>query len=91
MGMFVEVESLDKNCTVIINLDHIVEVAPLVEGGCALFFNDGAAVGGVRTMKVKDNYSQFQQLVVTLVTKEAMYSKVSKLKKSVGMDDIPKL
>ena len=29
MGMFVEVESLDKNCTVIINLDHIVEVAPL--------------------------------------------------------------
>ena len=48
MSMFVEVTSVEKDCVVIINIEHIVEIAPLNEGGCVLFFNDGAAVGGVR-------------------------------------------
>ena len=82
MGMFVEVESLDKNCTVIINLDHIVEVAPLVEGGCALFFNDGAAVNGIRSMKVKDNYSMFKQFALQTVSAEDVAKKIASLKPS---------
>ena len=33
MSLFVEVDSVDKGCQVIINLDEVVEIAPLVEGG----------------------------------------------------------
>ena len=41
MATFVEVNSFDKGCPVIVNLDAIVEIAPLVDGGCILFMNDG--------------------------------------------------
>lgn len=68
MSLFVEVESVEKNCKVIINLEQILEIAPLVDGGCHLFFNDGAAVGGVRAMKVKTNYSEFMQFVLQTVS-----------------------
>ena len=33
MSLFVEVNSVDKGCPVIINLDHIIEIAPLATGG----------------------------------------------------------
>ena len=55
MSLFIEVNSLDKNCPVIVNLDTVIEIAPLAAGGCALFFADAAAVNGKSAMKVKDD------------------------------------
>ena len=68
MSMFVEVESVEKGCKVIINMDMVLEIAPLTEGGCALFFSDSAAVGGKTSMKVKDSWTQFQQFVMRTVS-----------------------
>ena len=58
MSLFVEVNSVDKSCPVIVNLDSVIEIAPLAAGGCALFFADSAAVGGKTAMKVSDSYDQ---------------------------------
>jgi hypothetical protein len=63
MSLFVEVESLEKGCKVIVNLEEVIEIAPLSAGGCALFFADAAAVGGKSAMKVTDSYEQFRQLL----------------------------
>ena len=54
MTMFVEVNSLEKQCPVIINLDMVSEIAPLSVGGCAIFMPDGT--GGSVSMKVKNDY-----------------------------------
>lgn len=89
MSLFVEVNDVEKGCQVIINLDNVMEIAPLLSGGCEVFFPDAAAVGGKRTMKVKDSYALFQQLVMTMVTPEEMDKKVKSLK-SVALE-IPKL
>jgi len=80
MSLFVEVNSLEKNTKVIINMEHIVEIAPLREGGCALFFNDGAAVGGVRPMKVKDSYTQFKQFAMQTVSSDMIADRIASLK-----------
>ena len=80
MSTFVEVQSIEKSCKVIINLDHIVEIAPLVEGGCALFFNDGAAVNGIRSMKVKDGYNMFTQFALQTVSSDDIAKKIASLK-----------
>ena len=60
MSVFIEVESVEKQCKVIINLDEVLEIAPLREGGCALFFPDGAAVSGKASLKVKDILNSFK-------------------------------
>jgi hypothetical protein len=92
MSLFIEVESVEKKCKVIINLEQVVEVAPLVQGGCDLFFNDAAAVGGTRVMKVKDSYAQFKQFVLETVSPEDVANKIKKLKAATPqMLDIPKL
>ena len=70
MSLFVEVNSMDKNCPVIINLESVLEIAPLAAGGCALFFPDSAAVGGKTAMKVTDSYEQFKQFAITPVSAE---------------------
>lgn len=70
MALFVEVESIEKNCKVIINLEEVIEIAPLLAGGCDLFFSDAAAVGGKRAMRVKDEYPLFQQFAVQPVSAE---------------------
>jgi len=70
MALFVEVNSTEKNCPVIINLDHIVEIAPLFDGGCVLFMTDGAGVNSRHGLKVKDNYEQFKQFAMQTVTAE---------------------
>ena len=90
MSLFVEVNSVDKNCPVIVNLDSVIEIAPLAAGGCALFFADSAAVGGKTAMKVRDSYSMFQQLAMQVVSSEDIAKKVKALK---GTDkvEIPKL
>jgi len=89
MSLIVEVESVEKKCKVVVNLDQVIEIAPLYEGGCALFFADSAAVGGKTAMKVVDSYSMFQQLALQVVSSEDIAKKVKSLK-SVAME-IPKL
>ena len=84
MGLFVEVESVEKNCKVIINLDEVLEIAPLVEGGCALFFVDGASVGGKTSYKVKDSYDAFKQFAMETVSAADVAAKVKSLKKIAG-------
>jgi len=68
MSLFIEVFSVEKDCPVMINLDEVLEIAPLAEGGCALFFADAAAVNGKNAMKVKDSYTLFKQLAMQMVT-----------------------
>jgi hypothetical protein len=93
MSLFIEVNSVEKNCKVIINVEHITEVAPLASGGCALFFNDSAAVGGLRTMKVTDSYALFQQLVMQMVSSEDIKKRFpTKGKTKIEQElEIPKL
>jgi hypothetical protein len=90
MALFVEVTSKEKHCKVIINLDQLLEVAPLKSGGCDLFFNDAAAVGGTRVMKVEDSYAQFQQFAMQTVSADDIAKQVKKLKGSAPME-IPTL
>jgi hypothetical protein len=77
MSLFVEVQSVDKNCPVIINLEHVVEIAPLAAGGCALFLSDGT---GKYDIKVKDEYSMFKQFALETVSAEDIAKKIAKLK-----------
>ena len=80
MSLFVEVFSVEKNCKVIINLDMVVEIAPLAAGGCDIFYSDSAAVNGKTAMKVRDSYSMFQQLAMQVVSSEDIAKKVKALK-----------
>ena len=80
MSMFVEVDSVEKNCPVIINLDQVIEIAPLAAGGCLVNFTyDGDM--GVRSMKVKNTYEQFKQFAMQTVTAEDIQARVDKIKK----------
>jgi hypothetical protein len=94
MSLFVEVTSVEKGCPVIVNLDHIVEIAPLSEGGCALFTVDGAGMNSKSAMRVKENYSQFKQFAMETVTPEDIARRFPTKKKIASIDDdveIPKL
>lgn len=79
MSLFVEVNSVDKQCQVIINLDHVFEITPLVAGGCILMFNDGA---GKYDMKVSDSYELFRQFAMQTVSSEDIQKKIESIKKS---------
>lgn len=100
MSLFVEVNSVEKGCPVIVNLDHIIEIAPLASGGCALFTIDGAGMNSKNAMRVTDSYDQFKQFAMQTVSAEDIarrFPKVSapaeapakKTKKSDEME-IPK-
>ena len=94
MSLFIEVESIEKKCKVIVNLEEVIEIAPLAAGGCDLFFNDAAAVGGTRVMKVKDNYTLFRQFVLETVSADDVAAKIKRLKATAPAPDalvIPKL
>ncbi len=84
MSLFVEVTSVEKNCPVIVNLDHIVEIAPLVEGGCALFTADGAGMNSKSAMRVKENYDQFKQFAMQTVTAEDIERRFPKTSKKAS-------
>jgi hypothetical protein len=81
MSLFIEVESEEKNCKVIVNLETVIEIAPLRTGGCHLFFSDSAAVGGKTAMKVKDSYGMFQQFVLQTVSEEDISARIKNLPK----------
>lgn len=95
MSLFIEVESVEKNCKVLLNLDQIIEVAPLTTGGCALFVSDSAAVGGRIAIKVKDSYTAFKQFAMETVSADDVAARVKSLKKAAGptspIMEIPKL
>ena len=80
MSLFVEVLSEEKGCKVIINLDTVVEIAPLSKGGCHLYFSDPAAVGGKTAMKVSDSYALFRQFAIEPVGVDDIAKKVKALK-----------
>jgi hypothetical protein len=89
MSLFIEVDSQEKQCPVIINLDLVSEIAPLAAGGCAIFVPDGT--GGSVSMKVKNDYSEFKQFVLQTVSSSDIAKQVKKLKGSVEPLEIPKL
>ena len=94
MSLFVEVNSIEKGCPVIINLDHIIEIAPLAAGGCALFTLDGAGMNSKNAMKVSNSYNEFKQFAMQTVTAEDIAkrfpTKASKKSNSEELE-IPKL
>ena len=79
--MFIEVNSIEKGCPVMINLDEVLEIAPLMEGGCALFFADAAAVNGKNAMKVTDSYALFKQFALQMVTPDDIAKRFPKVAK----------
>lgn len=95
MSMFVELNSFEKGCPIIVNLDHIVEIAPLVDGGCVLFMTDSAGMNSRQGIRVTDNYDQFKQFAMQTVTSEDIEKKIAKLggkkKESTAEVEIPKL
>jgi hypothetical protein len=84
MSLFVEVNSIEKGCPVIINLDHIVEIAPLIDGGCALFMVDNAGMNSKSALRVSDSYDQFKQFAMQTVTAEDIAARFPKTKKEVA-------
>lgn len=97
MALFVEVSSIDKRCNVIINLDHIVEIAPLKEGGCALFMTDSAGMNSKTSIRVSNTYELFKQFAMQTVSAddiERRFPKNVPTSKKKSVDDtleIPKL
>jgi hypothetical protein len=91
MATFIEVDSVEKECKVIINLDEIIEIAPLAAGGCVLFFADSAAVNGKSAYPVKDSYDQFKQFAMQTVTAESIASRFPSKKEKTEKLEIPKL
>ena len=85
MAYFIEVNDIDKGCPVIINMDAIMEIAPITNpAGCEITFLESddsdalrrekimsaAAVKGRRVMRVSNNYTQFKQFVIQPVSAE---------------------
>jgi len=85
MSLFVEVDSVEKDCKVIINLDGIGEIAPLTTGGCALFLLQGGVI------KVKNNYDEFKQFAMQTVSSEDIAKRVKALKGNAKPLEIPTL
>lgn len=81
MSMFVEVNSVaPKQCTLIINMDYVLEIAPLISGGCVITI--GAAEAGTsRTLTVSDDYADFKQFVLQRVTADDIKKRFPKTKK----------
>ena len=88
MSLFIEVNSVEKGCPVIINLESIVEIAPLVDGGCILFMSDGAGVNSRVGMKVNNSYEQFKQFVMQTVTAEDIAKRFPKVEKKSVEDEL---
>ena len=80
MSMFVEVNSVEKQCPVIINLEHVVEIVPLKAGGCTLFVSDASVAGGRSAFKVTEGYDMFKQFALQTVSADDIAKKIAKLK-----------
>lgn len=79
MSLFVEVDSVEKNCPVIINLDNVLEIAPLKTGGVTIFFADAASVNGKHAMKVHNDYDEFKQFVLQRVSSDDIAKTIERI------------
>ena len=91
MSLFVEVNSFEKGCPVIINLDQIVEIAPLAAGGCAIFFTDGAGMNSKSAMRVNNDYSEFKQFVMQTVSADDIAKRFPKKKEKPEIEINPEV
>ena len=93
--MFIEVNSVEKNCPVIINLDHVVEIAPLINGGCELSMLHSTGMNSKTTFRVTNDYNEFKQFVMQTVSADDIARRFpkaetpAKIKKN-GELEIPK-
>ena len=87
MGLWVEVESVEKGCPVMVNLDEVIEIAPLREGGCALFYQNSNVPDGKSPYKVKDNYSLFKQFALKTVSADAIADRIASINKAHGISE----
>ena len=83
MALFVEVTSVEKNCQVIVNIDHILEIAPMKDGGCTLFMIDSASTAGKTSMRVKDSYDMFKQFAMQTVSSDMIQDRIQKINDKV--------
>jgi hypothetical protein len=74
-----EVTSVEKDCKVLLNMDLVVEIAPLKNGGSAVFFADSAAVNGKIAIQVKESYDMFKQFAVHTVSSDDIARKISSM------------
>jgi hypothetical protein len=80
--LFVEVDSVEKSCKVIIDLEKVLEIAPLKDGGCALFFEKDPMIDPARlAMNVKNNYDEFKQFVVQTVSVDDIAKRIESISK----------
>jgi len=75
-----EVTSVEKDCKVLLNMDLVVEIAPLKSGGTAVFFADSAAVNGKIAIQVKESYDMFKQFAVHTVSSDDIARKIAGMK-----------
>jgi hypothetical protein len=102
MAYFIEVNDIDKKCTVIINMDAVMEIAPINDPvGCEITFLEsddwdalrrlnqkGGAILGRRVMRVSDSYELFKQFVIQRVSAEDI-AKVNGRNKNVVKEKAP--
>ena len=80
--LFVEVDSVEKGCKVIIDLEKVIEIAPLNAGGCAIFFTKDPMIDPARlAMNVKNSYDEFKQFVVQTVSVSDITKRIESLSK----------
>ena len=81
MSIFVQVNSIaPKPCPLIINMDYVLEIAPLVAGGCVITMGAQEA-GSSRTITVSDDYTAFKQFVMQTVTADQIKQRFPKASK----------
>ena len=90
MSMFIEVQSVEKGCPVIINLEHVIEVAPLAVGGCEIKMSDDGVSKSV--IRVKDEYTQFKQFAMQTVSSDDIARRIEAIHQAAGTEvpDKPK-
>lgn len=98
MSLFVEVFSIEKGSNVIINLDEVIEMAPLIDGSVALFFNDNSGSGSMTSMKVKEAltdidtssnkvYNMFKQFVLQTVSADDIAQRIHNFTGNAFLDN----
>jgi len=85
MAMFIEVNSVEKGCPVIINLDHVVEVAPLFNGGCELSMLHSSGMNSKTSFRVTNEYNEFMQFVMQTVSADDIAKRFPKATKSESL------